>query len=513
MFHRTSLRFVCFALAAVLAGDWPAAGMRGGLACGGIDEPPPRKTDDAPPDSKPVPTHVGVVRGRVVDAVTGKPAAAVLVTIQGTKQSLRGFGDSYRRKCHETRTDDNGEYQFSVIAPSEYNIWADADDRTCAALNSIPIVAGQTRQDADLQLVEGSWLEGRVLSLRGQPVSRDPKSGERLQVGLNGPSRPRSGASVAVTAVDDEGRFRLRVPAGRNFPWLLAPEAWQRTWRKEKFERGIDVKSGRNTAVTFHVLDQPARPVPSPRPPRDSVKLPPPVADEWDAAETIRDLGGWYQLDGERHVVEINMVYHERAGSRCDNSYVDSDEALRIAPAFRRLTRLFLHGGQATDESLAFLADLEGLDTFFIWDATAVTDAGAKHLSNLKNLVSIHLSGSSMGDAALEALAKLPKLTRMSLQKNAFTDDGLAHLADMQQLRSLWIGMSKGKITDAGLAHLAGLEDLHELDVQKSQITDAGLEHLKGMKNLRHLYLSTAPVTAEGLAGLREALPDLSVSK
>jgi hypothetical protein len=116
-----------------------------------------------------------------------------------------------------------------------------------------------------------------------------------------------------------------------------------------------------------------------------------------------------------------------------------------------------------------------------------------------------------IGDAALEALAKLPKLSKMSMQQNAFTDDGLAHLVDMQQLRSLWIGMSKGKITDAGLAHLAGLEDLEALDVQQSQVTDAGLEHLKGLKNLQNLYLSTSPATEEGRARLREALPNLNV--
>ncbi len=511
MCHRLFLRLTGAALGAVLAGFCSPAGVRGDLACGGIDEPAPRQAADSPATEKPTPLTVGGLRGRVLDAATGKPAAGVVVTILATKQSLSGRKDN--GACREMRTDANGEYHFSELPPLAYNLWADADDRTCAALNSVPVVAGETNPVADLQLVEGSWLEGRVLTLRNEPMSRDPKTGDRLRVGLSGPSRPRSGASFESCPVEDDGRFRLRAPAGRSFPYLLAPEVWQRTWRKEKFERGIEVEAGRSVAVNFRVLDKGAKPPPPPRPARDPVKLPPPVADEWDAAETIRDLGGWYRLDADRHVVEINMVYDDQTGTRFDNKYTDSDEALRIAPTFPRLKKLFLHRGQATDESLACLVDLKGLDTFFIWDATAVTDSGAKYLASLENLESIHLSNSPIGDAALEALSKLPKLSRISMQQNAFTDAGLAHLAEMQQLRSLWIGMSKGQITDAGLAHLAGLEDLEQLDVQKSQITDAGLEHLYGLKSLRNLYLSTSPVTDKGLAALRAALPNLNVSK
>jgi hypothetical protein len=500
--HQLFVRWVPFALGAILWGCLSPAGACSSLAYGGTKEPTPGKAADAAP--------AGGIRGRVIDAVTGKPAASV-VTIQTTKQSLRGRKEG--GDCRTTRTDASGEYQFSGLPPAAYNIWADADERTCAALNSIAVVAGEIHQVADLELVEGSWLEGRVLTLRGDPLSRDPKTGDRLQIGLSGPSRPRSGTSFDSAPVDDDGRFRLRVPAGRNFPWILAPGVWDQTWRKEKFERGLDVETGRNKAVNFRVHDGTPKPPPPPRPARDPVVLAPPVAEEWDAAETIRDLGGWYRLDADRHVIEINMVYNDTTGTRFDNKYTDSDEALRIAPAFPRLKRLLLYSSQATDESLACLADLQGLDTFFIWDASAITDAGAKHLSQLKNLESIHISNSQIGDGALEALATLPKLSRMSLQQNAFTDAGLGHLADMQQLRSLWIGMSKGKITDAGLAHLSGLEELEQLDLQHSQVTDAGLEHLKGLKSLRRLLLGRAPVTDKGLDSLREALPDLNVNK
>jgi len=252
----------------------------------------------------------GELSGRVMDTVTGKPAADVHVSIQATKQSLSGRKS--KGELRETRTDADGKYQFSALSSFAYNIWADAADRTCSALNSIQVVDGEITAVDDLQLVEGNWIEGRLLTLRGEPLSHDPQTGERLRVGLNGPARPLSGASLESAPIDDDGRFRLRVTVGRNFIRLLTPELWEQTWKKEKYERGIDIEDSRPLTVNFRILDQqPKRRPPPPRPSRDPVNLPVPVAAERDCAETIRDLGGWYRIDDDRRVVEINMVYDQ----------------------------------------------------------------------------------------------------------------------------------------------------------------------------------------------------------
>ena len=421
--------------------------------------------------------HGGQISGKIVDAVTGKPAADVTVTIQRTKQTSIEVAD--RNRLRFARTNSDGVYEFENLAPAEYNVWSSAPERTCVTLNSVPVIEKQRHQAPDLELIEGGWIEGRILTLLGKPVSRDPTTGDRLRVGLNGPARPRSGTSFESCPVGDDGHFRLRVPAGRNFPYLISTSTWSQIWRKEKFEQGIDVAVGQTRNLTFRVRNTPPN-TPPPRPPtRDPVKLPPPVPIERDAAETIRDLGGWYQLDEHGHVVEINMSYDDRTGVRYDNTYDETDDALRIAPAFPRLKRLLLRKGQASDESMACLADLEGLDTFFVWDAIRLTDACAPNLVHLKNLTEIHLDQGHIGDETLKVLASLPKLKRMSLQGNAFTDTGLAHLARATELRSAWIGMSKGMITDAGLEHLAGLKQLEELEVQKSEVTEEGIASLK----------------------------------
>src|SRR5262245_45134228 len=325
MGHRGVIRFELALLAAALASYCPYSCSNGELTCRAIENRSLRNVDDIA--ARPTQVRGGGLRGRVVDDVTGKPAAGVVVTIQATKQS---FSD----RTEKTTTDANGEFELLGLPPLDFNLWVDAADRTCAALNSISVVDGEMTTVPDLRLIEGSWLEGHVLTLRGEPVSRDPKTGNRLRIGLHGPARPRSGTSFESCEVNDDGRFRLRVPVGRNFPHILQPDVWQRIWLKDKYERGIEVmEAGTTVAVNFRLLENSAKA--ASRPPRrvrDPLKLPPPVADEWDCAETIRDLGGWYQLDEDRHVVEINMVYNDQFGRRFDNSNTDCDEALRIAP-------------------------------------------------------------------------------------------------------------------------------------------------------------------------------------
>jgi hypothetical protein len=242
-------------------------------------------------------------------------------------------------------------------------------------------------------------------------------------------------------------------------------------------------------------------------------------------------------MDGDGHVVEVNMVYHQDPGGRrLDNHLTDSDGALRAAANFPRLKRLLLHKGQATDDGLVALTGLADLEALFVWDASAVSDAGVAHLAGLPKLRNVHISNGRLGDGALAIFAKMPSIQELSLQGNNFSDAGLKHLAGMIQLRSLWVGMSKQPITDAGARHLAGLTSLEQLDLQSARLTaagvaalkdlthllslyfdgpadgtavgDAGIEPLLGMKKLRSLSLGNTTLTVEGVRRLL-ALPDL----
>jgi Leucine-rich repeat (LRR) protein len=214
-----------------------------------------------------------------------------------------------------------------------------------------------------------------------------------------------------------------------------------------------------------------------------------PVPEEREAAAAIQRLGGWYTLDDSKHVVEVNMVYHGSGRTRLQNTQF-TDEALGYLPSFSKLRLIGLAWKQATDEGLKRLAGAHSLRAIHIWKAADVTDAGIDGLRGLKDLEVVHVDNARLSDAALQILSTLPKVHDLSLQGNNFTDDGLAYLSGMKQLRSLAVGMSKSQITDAGAAHVAGLANLESLDLQGAQISDEGLKQLRGLSKLRSLFLT-----------------------
>jgi beta-lactamase regulating signal transducer with metallopeptidase domain/5-hydroxyisourate hydrolase-like protein (transthyretin family) len=195
----------------------------------------------------------GIIEGKAVDQVTGKPAAGVMVSMQGTN-ATGGW--------QQMRTDASGKYRLSSIVAGKYNLWAEAPDRTCTALDSFAVEAGKTHAAPDLLLIEGGWLEGQLIEAdTGKPIS-GKWSGGRMNIGLYGPSRPRSGGGIQSSPVDDEGRFRLRVAPGVNFPYLMHGDYWQRTEGRADFEKGVEVKSGEVVRVVFRI--QPPKPIPPP---------------------------------------------------------------------------------------------------------------------------------------------------------------------------------------------------------------------------------------------------------
>jgi beta-lactamase regulating signal transducer with metallopeptidase domain/5-hydroxyisourate hydrolase-like protein (transthyretin family) len=97
----------------------------------------------------------GIIDGKVVDQISGKPAADVLVYT--ATHSVEGG-------CYQkTRTDSNGKYRLSALLAGKYNLWAEAPDRTCTALDSLAVEAGKTQTAPDLSLIEGGWIEGRLV--------------------------------------------------------------------------------------------------------------------------------------------------------------------------------------------------------------------------------------------------------------------------------------------------------------------------------------------------------------
>lgn len=232
-----------------------------------------------------------------------------------------------------------------------------------------------------------------------------------------------------------------------------------------------------------------------------------PEARPWEP-KWLLDLVG---IDFFHDVAEVNMVYNEDSGSRRDNYH-----RIKIGPQlahFPRLRVLLLKDEIVDDAGMAYVGRLKRLECLYFWDATKITDAGAKHLRNMPRLRYIHLSTSQVGDEGLAAIAKLPNLDGLSMQRNRITDAGVAHLAGHPKLKELWIGSLeniRSPVSNAGIVHLATIPNLEELELQHTSVTPQGLQPLTKLKNLKSLILSGSG--ADDYDAVAPLFPKCSVS-
>ncbi|MCA9076224.1 MAG: carboxypeptidase regulatory-like domain-containing protein, partial [Planctomycetaceae bacterium] len=166
---------------------------------------------EAPATIEVVLREPAIIEGIVFDDVTQLPARNVRVVAHAV------YDETYRGEIlggGETVTDDEGRYRLLLI-PDYYNIWASMNDRTVDALKSFEAKAGANLA-ADLKMIAGGYIEGRLIDSDGQPVTSSPS--DPISIGVHGPARPFNGSTVQATTVEEDGTFLLRVPPGKNYP-------------------------------------------------------------------------------------------------------------------------------------------------------------------------------------------------------------------------------------------------------------------------------------------------------
>jgi hypothetical protein len=98
----------------------------------------------------------------------------------------------------------------------------------------------------------------------------------------------------------------------------------------------------------------------------------------------------------------------------------------------------------------------------------------------------------------------------LSLELSQITDDGIAALTRLHQLRCL--DLDSTAITDIALTTVGSLASLEELWLEDTAVTDAGLKHLQRLHKLKFVSLAyCGDVSEEGIASLRSFLPALLV--
>jgi len=196
--------------------------------------------------------------------------------------------------------------------------------------------------------------------------------------------------------------------------------------------------------------------------------------------------------------------------SLANTAATDSD--LSHLYSFRHLISLDISNCPITDKGLEHLQSHVRLERLII-DGTDVTVEGVDDLFRSQNrpladaLAALGVKFKARPDGTVTSIAtenwkivrpvllrpELAVLNSLDLSQSGITDDDLAQLSHLSQLREL--NVMGTKVSDAGLRHLKSLKSLQRLQVRDTAISYAGVKHL--LVNLQRRPVAQA-MTAYG---------------
>lgn len=221
----------------------------------------------------------------------------------------------------------------------------------------------------------------------------------------------------------------------------------------------------------------PATPVEPPKP-----ETPPPGSERAAALRAI-DLGGSVSValdDGGHAKYERHQDVPKDGGFKIVNLHLSSNP-------------------DVTDDDMAFFAYCTELSRVYLMQ-TRIGDAGIEHLSKLKKITMLDVRGARLTDKGVEHMAGFKRLQQFEALGCSITDRGLKTLGELKMLGS--IRVSGRGITDAGMKYIEDL-NLYDLVIPGAAITNTGLESIATQKRISFLTLDGAQIDDEGLKILK----------
>lgn len=177
----------------------------------------------------------------------------------------------------------------------------------------------------------------------------------------------------------------------------------------------------------------------------------------------------------------------------------------------RPLGTLFL--SRISEQDCEFLKDVP-MTGIFLWDAP-IGDKGLAALKGHAQLESILIHRCHVTDAAVDVLATMPRLKRVSISHDEITDVGLTKVAKLNRLTNVDF-FKCPKITDEGVIKLTQLQSLERLFLNNNpQLTRRIIRPVCSLKNLNRLELDEIQISGQDIVDLAQLrkLETLGLSK
>ncbi len=157
---------------------------------------------------------------------------------------------------------------------------------------------------------------------------------------------------------------------------------------------------------------------------------------------------------------------------------------------------------QDIDTSFAKLSGLSQLTSLHLDHAIRISDANAAILANFKNIEYLHMVVKGLTEAGLAELAKLPKLQTLFLDMKGqhITDKELPRLLALTRLKEFYIFTSD--IDDPTYRRLLAMPSLATLVIFGGQVTDRVIADLDKNPRLTGIGLCHCALTSDGIRSL-----------
>jgi Leucine-rich repeat (LRR) protein len=250
---------------------------------------------------------------------------------------------------------------------------------------------------------------------------------------------------------------------------------------KEVMDYRVGLKADAPAPLAAMTTSTPATPPTALPVPAQATKV---KGDDRKAAEWVLGLGGTVTLKQPR--VEVSDAADLPIG-RFEVLALRFDNNQGKIPAI-------------PDEAWAAIAGLQSLE-FINVEGVKMSTPSFEHISTCSSLNQIQIQYSLLDDDFWPYLARLPKLTKLSLSYNSNLKGIGMSKAALPELESLLL--SNRDVKDAAMPEIAAFRNLQELSMDGAQVTDEGISVLATLSKLKTLNLIHTPITSQGLAKLK----------